>query len=66
MISINEFLKKPLKEQEELLNNMQAQLQAAQEKEHGLYKYSTGCRCEICRDAKRQSNKKYSQKKKEV
>lgn len=42
--------------------DLKKQLAEIRSKEHGRYKYSQGCRCEICKAAKRDSQKKYKQK----
>lgn len=63
MISIKEFLKKSPSEQEKILNEMESKLKAYETAEHGLYRYSKGCRCEICKSAKSDSQKKYKLKK---
>ncbi len=59
MISISEFLSKSLSEQEKILTDLQNKIQSYKDKEHGLYKYGGGCRCEICKKAKSDSMKKY-------
>lgn len=44
--------------------DLKRQLQEIRNREHGLYKYSQGCRCDICKTAKRESMQKYFKKKK--
>lgn len=63
MIGIKEFLKKSRSEQEKILNEMDSKLRAYQTAEHGLYRYSKGCRCDICKSAKSDSQKKYKLRK---
>lgn len=38
---------------------LKKQLQEIRNREHGLYKYGQGCRCDICKAAKRESMQKY-------
>ena len=63
MISIKEFLKKSPADQEKYLNDIESKLKAYETAEHGLYRYSKGCRCDICKCAIRDSQKKYKLKK---
>jgi len=42
---------------------LKKQIENYKNKEHGLYKYGQGCRCEICKTAKRESMQKYFKKK---
>jgi hypothetical protein len=40
---------------------LQAEIEKLKYSDHGLYKYGGGCRCDVCRAAKSESQKRYLQ-----